>query len=111
MTLNKKMIITMLAGSLLILNRAAAQLQYPVTKKVDTVDTYFGNKVADPYRWLEDDKSAATKEWVTAQNVVTQNYLAAISYRKNFQQAIEKSVNQWRQLRVHTIAVNFIKNL
>ena len=93
MTLNKKMIITMLAGSLLILNRAAAQLQYPVTKKVDTVDTYFGNKVADPYRWLEYDKSAATKEWVTAQNVVTQNYLAAISYRKNFQQAIEKVFN------------------
>ncbi len=83
----------MLAGSLLILNRAAAQLQYPVTKKVDTVDTYFGNKVADPYRWLEDDKSAATKEWVTAQNVVTQNYLAAIPYRKSFQQAIEKVFN------------------
>lgn len=83
----------MLAGSLMMMNRAVAQLQYPVTKKVDTVDTYFGNKVADPYRWLEDDKSAATKEWVTAQNVVTQNYLATIPYRKNFQQAIEKVFN------------------
>ena len=93
MKLNKKIIPIMLAGSLMMMNRAAAQLQYPVTKKVDTVDTYFGNKVADPYRWLEDDKSAATKEWVTAQNVVTQNYLANIPYRKNFQQAIEKVFN------------------
>ncbi len=93
MKLNKKIISIMLAGSLMMMNRATAQLQYPVTKKIDTVDTYFGNKVADPYRWLEDDKSAATKEWVTAQNVVTQNYLATIPYRKNFQQAIEKVFN------------------
>ncbi len=83
----------MLASSLAAINEAGAQLQYPVTKKVDTTDTYFGTKVADPYRWLEDDKSAETKDWVTAQNVVTHAYLDKIPYRKNFQEAIEKVFN------------------
>jgi len=44
---------------------------YPETKKVDTVDTYFGEQIADPYRWLEDDRSAETEAWVKAQNEVT----------------------------------------
>ena len=83
----------MLAGSLMMMNTTEAQLQYPVTKKVDQTDDYFGTKVADPYRWLEDDKSAETKEWVTAENIVTQAYLAKIPYRKNFQNAIEKVFN------------------
>ena len=83
----------MLVGSLMMMNTTEAQLQYPVTKKVDQTDDYFGTKVADPYRWLEDDKSAETKEWVTAENIVTQAYLAKIPYRKNFQNAIEKVFN------------------
>ena len=83
----------MLACSLTAINEADAQLQYPVTKKVDTADTYFGTKVTDPYRWLEDDKSAETKDWVTAQNAVTHAYLDKIPYRKNFQEAIEKVFN------------------
>jgi len=83
----------MLACSLTAINEADAQLQYPVTKKVDTVDIYFGTKVTDPYRWLEDDKSAETKDWVTAQNAVTHAYLDEIPYRKNFQEAIEKVFN------------------
>ncbi len=83
----------MLAGSLMADQKAAAQLQYPVTKKVDQSDDYFGTKVSDPYRWLEDDKSAETKEWVTAQNKVTNQYLDKIPYRKTFQDAIEKVYN------------------
>ncbi len=55
--------------------------KYPDTKKVDTVDTYFGETVADPYRWLEDDNSEETKEWVKAQNAVTNDFLANIPYR------------------------------
>jgi prolyl oligopeptidase len=58
-----------------------AQFTYPVTKKVDTVDTYFGTKVPDPYRWLEDDRSAETKAWVEAQNKVTFGYLESIPHR------------------------------
>ena len=70
-----------------------AQLKYPETKKITQTDDYFGTKVEDPYRWLEDDNSIETKEWVTAQNEVTQNYLFRIPYRKQFQAAIEKVFN------------------
>jgi len=59
----------------------APQLDYPVTRKGDVVDTYFGTQVADPYRWLEDDRSEETEAWVKAQNQVTQSYLQNIPYR------------------------------
>lgn len=53
-----------------------AKLSYPETRKDTTIiDDYFGTKVADPYRWLEDDNSAETKAWVDTQNAVTFNYL------------------------------------
>jgi prolyl oligopeptidase len=60
---------------------AAQALQYPVTRKVDHVDTYHGTKVPDPYRWLEDDTSAETAAWVEAQNKVTFAYLEKIPFR------------------------------
>ncbi|REE05898.1 prolyl oligopeptidase family serine peptidase [Marinoscillum furvescens] len=60
---------------------APKNLSYPETAKVDTVDTYFGTEVPDPYRWLEDDRSEETAEWVKAQNQVTNAYLSNIPYR------------------------------
>ncbi|MBU2893515.1 prolyl oligopeptidase family serine peptidase [Colwellia sp. D2M02] len=54
---------------------------YPVTKKGDVVDTYFDTNVADPYRWLEDDRSEETGAWVKTQNKLTFNYLDQIPYR------------------------------
>jgi len=78
---------------LLSMMNANAQLTYPVTQKGTTVDDYFGTKVSDPYRWMEDDKSAETKDWVTAQNKVTFGYLNQIPYRTKFQSAIEKVFN------------------
>ncbi|CAM4104805.1 prolyl oligopeptidase family serine peptidase [Gillisia limnaea] len=57
-------------------------LNYPETKKVDTTTNYFGTEVADPYRWLEDDRSAETEDWVKAQNEVTYGYLEDIPYRQ-----------------------------
>jgi len=54
---------------------------YPTTKKIDVVDDYFGTKVTDSYRWLEDDMSAETAEWVKAQNKTTYGYLEQIPYR------------------------------
>jgi prolyl oligopeptidase len=88
-----KIMLFLLAGIFLIMNTLNAQLQYPVTKKIEQTDNYFGTTVADPYRWLEDDKSEPTKEWVTAENAVTQNYLGKIPYRAKFQAAIEKVFN------------------
>jgi len=58
------------------------KLSYPVTKKVDVVDDYFGTKVADPYRWLENNDSPEVAEWVAAENKVTYSYLDQIPYRK-----------------------------
>ena len=57
-----------------------SQVSYPDTRKDNVVDTYFGQQVADPYRWLEDDMSAETAEWVKAQNNTTFDYLANIPY-------------------------------
>lgn len=62
-------------------NEPVTNLTYPQTKKVDTVDVYFGNEVSDPYRWLEDDLSEETAGWVSEQNKVTFSYLDNISYR------------------------------
>ena len=56
-------------------------LEYPGTKKVDTVDVYFETEVPDPYRWLEDDMSEETAEWVKAQNKVSFGYLDQIPFR------------------------------
>lgn len=63
---------------------------YPVTKKVDTVDTYFGVDVPDPYRWLEDDMSDETAGWVKAQNDVTFAYLDNIPYREKLKKRLEE---------------------
>jgi len=68
-------------------------LKYPITKKVDTVTNYFGTNVNDPYRWLEDDMSAETEAWVSAQNEVTFNYLSKIPYREELKQRLEKLWN------------------
>ncbi len=59
-----------------------APLNYPVAPHDDTTDTYFGIKVADPYRPLENDTAAATTAWVEAENAVTRRYLDAIPWRK-----------------------------
>ncbi|MFN3235838.1 MAG: prolyl oligopeptidase family serine peptidase [Pseudomonadales bacterium] len=54
---------------------------YPTTRRDDTIDEYFGTEIPDPYRWLEDDLSDETAQWVAAQNQLTFDYLASIPYR------------------------------
>ena len=69
---------------------AQTPLTYPATRKADVVDDYHGTKVADPYRWLEDDLSAETAAWVEAQNKVTQGYLGTIPERKAIEARLTK---------------------
>ncbi len=66
---------------------------YPETKKVDSVDTYFGVDVNDPYRWLEDDRSQETAEWVKAENEVTFDYLKRIPFREELKKRLSDAWN------------------
>ena len=62
-------------------NKTAFTGQYPDTRKTEQTDDYFGTKVSDPYRWLEDDRSDETKAWVVAENKVTTGYIEQIPFR------------------------------
>ncbi|WP_404839491.1 prolyl oligopeptidase family protein [Aeromonas media] len=70
-----------------------ARLHYPATRQSEQVDHYFGQAVADPYRWLEDDRSPETEAWVKAQNAVTQEYLARIPFRAAIKEKLASSWN------------------
>ncbi|MDI1354893.1 MAG: prolyl oligopeptidase family serine peptidase [bacterium] len=60
---------------------AQGLVKYPVTEKQTQTDDYFGTKVEDPYRWLEDDRSANTAEWVKRENSFTEDYLKMMPAR------------------------------
>jgi prolyl oligopeptidase len=73
--------------------KEAVRLAYPETKKAGQVDDYFGTKVADPYRWLEDDNAEDTKAWVEAQNKVTFGYLDTIPFRPKIKERLTEIYN------------------
>jgi len=73
--------------------RAPITVNYPTTAKVDTVDTYFGIEVPDPFRWLEDDMSDETATWVKEQNTTTFGYLDKIPFREDLKNRLEKLWN------------------
>ncbi|CAL2088643.1 Prolyl endopeptidase [Tenacibaculum dicentrarchi] len=68
-------------------------LNYPKTAKKPIVDDYFGTKITDNYRWLEDDKSTETENWVKAENDVTFNYLSKIPYREQLKDRLSELWN------------------
>ncbi|KGK12231.1 prolyl oligopeptidase family serine peptidase [Vibrio navarrensis] len=68
-------------------------MQYINTRKQELIEHYFGHPVADPYRWLEDDRSEETAQWVDGQNAVTFDYLAQIPFRKALRERIAASQN------------------
>ncbi|MEZ8206960.1 prolyl oligopeptidase family protein [Vibrio splendidus] len=67
------------------------EYQYPVTNKQIVSDDYFDHIVEDPYRWLEDDRSDETAQWVASQNEVTFSYLAQIPYRDDLRERLAKA--------------------
>lgn len=91
--MNRKLILSIAATAMLSSVDAVAQVTYPKAPKDNTVDVYFGEKVADPYRWLEDDMSAQTAEWVDAENAVTRKYLDNIPMRKNILKRLKETAN------------------
>jgi prolyl oligopeptidase len=72
---------------------SSPKVAYPVVKKGDVVDDYFGTKVADPYRWMEDLDSADVASWVAAENKVTFDYLAGLPRRERFNKRITELWN------------------
>ena len=68
-------------------------LKYPETAREGVVDNYHGTEIADPYRWLEDDNSERTAEWVKAQNEVTFGYLNSLPQRKAIRERLEELWN------------------
>jgi prolyl oligopeptidase len=65
-------------------------VRYPETKKIEQTDDYFEENVADPYRWLEDDRSAETEAWVVEQNKITFGYLEKIPFRTALKEKLTK---------------------
>jgi prolyl oligopeptidase len=91
----KNLILTTIVMAILVSCNGPVKkkIEYPVTKKGDVVDDYFGTKVADPYRWLENDTSKETAAWVKAENIVTFEYLEAIPYREEIKERLQKMWN------------------
>src|SRR5678816_4043477 len=70
-----------------------SSMKYPQPRKGDVVDDYFGTRVADPYRWMEDLNSPELKQWVDAENAVTFKYLAALPVRDALKKRITDLYN------------------
>lgn len=86
----KNLALFIIVSLLMSLSACKQPIKYPVAKKVDTITDYFGTKIADPYRWLENDTSAETAEWVKLENEVTESYLSKIPYREKLKERLTK---------------------
>ena len=75
---------------------APPPVEYPSSARGDTVDTYFGVEVADPYRWLEDPDSEATQAWIREQNALTRSWLDAVPERGAMKARLQELWNQER---------------
>lgn len=107
----KKTMLMLLSFSLLVAAVACAKkearLGYPQTKKVDQVDDYFGTKVPDPFRWLEDDNAADVKAWVEAENKVTFGYLDRIPFRPKIKARLTEIYNYPRYSSPFRVGENY----
>ncbi len=88
-----KRLISIMLSMVLLSNYCDSQIVYPKTAKENVVDTYFGVKVDEPYRWLENDTSKATAAWVKAQNKVTNEYLSHIPFRNELKKRLTTLMN------------------
>ena len=97
--MNKKFIIPILFASLVFVSckkeitKRTIDVKYPETPKKAVIDTLFGTAVVDNYRWLEDDRSEETENWVKAENEVTFDYLSKIPYRDQLKERLSELWN------------------
>lgn len=94
--MNKKILSLIAITACSTFQMKAQHLQYPQTAKVDQSDNYFGTKVEDPYRWLENDTAQQTGDWVKSENAVTQQYLSQIPYRQKIHDRLTELWNYER---------------
>ncbi len=89
----KNSLILILFSIIMISCMKTENYKYPEAKKVDHIDEYFGKKISDPYRWLEDTNSDDTKKWVSEEVNFTEEYLSNISFRKDIKKRLTKLWN------------------
>ena len=82
---------------LLISCNTETKIDYPITEKKVVVDSYFETNIEDPYRWLENDLSSETMEWVDSQNDVTFDHLNSIPYKNKLKDKLTKIWNYEKQ--------------
>ncbi len=85
--------ITAVAMSIHINAQKSSPLKYPETKKINHTDEYFGTKISDPFRWLEDDRAEDTKEWVQREVAFTNQYLSTIPFREDLKKQLFEKWN------------------
>jgi len=81
------------AGTVLLLAATDAGLKYPHPRKDSTVDNYFGTKIADPYRWMENDTTAERESWMKEESQLTESYLSKIPFRDKIKKRLAKLYN------------------
>jgi len=91
----KKLFLLFLAVSVVACSQQQ-EIKYPKPHKGKVVDNYFGTKVADPYRWMEDVNSPETKKWVEEENRLTESYLSKIPFRNKIKKSLTELFNYER---------------
>ena len=89
----KSSIVSLIFIAVLLMQTLQAQVNYPETRKESVSDNYHGSVVQDPYRWLENDTSTETANWVQAQNQVTRSVLYEITFRDKIRDSINELLN------------------
>ena len=89
----KRFLILTLILTLLSCQQNTQKVNYPSTEKIPVTDSYFDTEIVDNYRWLEDDKSQETEEWVGKQNEVTFSFLDRIPFRSQLKNRLEQIWN------------------
>jgi prolyl oligopeptidase len=76
----------------------------PVTRRGEVVDVLHGERVADPYRWLEDTESEETRSWITAENAATDDFMARLPARASIRSRLTElwDVTRWSAPREHS---------